>query len=346
MTLPEPRVLDADRAPRLRWAVIGIGWISTRFVAAVHHHSGQRVVAVGGRDIERVTAFAREYGIANAYGDPAQAIDDPEVDVVYVGTPHSAHRRLALAAIAAGKHVLVEKPIATSVAEAREIVDAARAAGVFAMEAMWTRYLPQTDVLRRLIENGELGTIQQVVADFGDVVPYDPDGRVWNAQLAGGALLDMAVYPISFASMVLGTPQRVTATGITTADGVDIRSTGLLEYAGGAEAIISTSLISPLPARATVLGRSGRVEMSSPIYAPRAVTLFRHGGEDGGETWVPESTADVHDGLAYQATALATYVGEGRSESPLHGLDETVEVISTIERMREQLTVVDLSPYV
>ncbi|MCS3444180.1 putative dehydrogenase [Microbacterium phyllosphaerae] len=248
--------------------------------------------------------------------------------------------------IAAGKHVLIEKPIATTAADAQEIVDAARAAGVFAMEAMWTRYLPQTDILRQLIEEGALGRIQQVTADFGGVVEYAPDGRMWNPQLAGGALLDMGVYPISFTSMVLGAPERVTATGITGPDGVDLRATALLEFGGNTDAVVTTSLISPLPVRASVSGSAGRAEIHSPFFAPSGITYFP--AEDGKEVeeWTDTTFADLHEGLFYQAVAVAEYIGEGRHESPLHTLDETVSIIATIDRIREQLRFVEVADYV
>ncbi|WP_259162493.1 Gfo/Idh/MocA family protein [Microbacterium phyllosphaerae] len=346
MTLPSPRITSPTAVPPLRWGIIGAGWIASRFAGALHAHTPQRVVAVSARNPQRLAKFSTEHAIGSTYADPSALIADPQVDIVYVATPHSSHHRYALEVIAAGKHVLIEKPIATTAADAQEIVDAARAAGVFAMEAMWTRYLPQTDILRQLIEEGALGRIQQVTADFGGVVEYAPDGRMWNPQLAGGALLDMGVYPISFTSMVLGAPERVTATGITGPDGVDLRATALLEFGGNTDAVVTTSLISPLPVRASVSGSAGRAEIHSPFFAPSGITYFP--AEDGKEVeeWTDTTFADLHEGLFYQAVAVAEYIGEGRHESPLHTLDETVSIIATIDRIREQLRFVEVADYV
>ena len=164
-------------------------------------------------------------------------IEDPAVDVVYVATPHPLHHDLALQAIAAGKHVLIEKPIAMSASEARAITNAGRAAGVLVMEAMWTRYLPQADIIRQVLADGVLGEVLLARADFGFVMPFDPAHRLWNPELGGGALLDAGVYPISFVSSVVGAPTSVIAVGAQTPTGVDERADLLLTTATGATAI-------------------------------------------------------------------------------------------------------------
>ncbi|MFH8252541.1 Gfo/Idh/MocA family protein [Microbacterium sp. B2969] len=236
MTFPAPRTIDPGSVPALRWGILGTGWIASRFVTALRTRTPQHVMAVAARDTARAAAFAEAHDLGRTHQTADALFADEDIDVVYIATPHSAHAELALQAIASGKHVLIEKPIATSAPEAREIVDAARAAGVLVMEAMWTRYLPQSDILRQLVANGELGEIHQVTADFGGRSPYDPAGRMWNPALAGGALLDLGVYPVSFASSILGTPTRIQATGLATQNGIDLRATALLGYESGADA--------------------------------------------------------------------------------------------------------------
>jgi len=338
--LPSPRPIDPSSAPALRWGVIGTGWIAGRFADALHRHTAQRVVAVAARDLPRTLAFAAAHGIDTAVTDRTALLD--AVDAVYIAVPHSAHAAVAREAIAAGRHVLVEKPFATSAAEAREVVDEARAAGVLAMEAMWTRYLPQSDVLRQLISDGALGEIHQVVADFGSVAPYSPTGRMWDPALAGGALLDLGVYPVSFASSILGAPDRIQASGLVTPDGIDLRATALLGYAKGADAVVSTSMVSRTAERAEVIGSTARVDVLPSFFAPTGLRVTRRiGGRNEVEEWRDEAFTERYDGLGYQATALARYVGEGRTESPLHPLDEVVSVLDVIDRIRPQLTVVD-----
>ncbi|TDO51608.1 putative dehydrogenase [Kribbella sp. VKM Ac-2527] len=337
-TLPVPRLIDPSDVPPLRWGIIGTGWIATRFTRALHTHTTQRIVAVAARSTERSLGFAAEHDIEKVSPTAEALVSDPSVDVVYIATPHSSHREFALLAIAAGKHVLVEKPFAMSAVEAGEIVAAARAASVFAMEAMWTRYLPQTDIVRQLLADGALGDVHLVTADFGFSAPFDPSSRMWDPALGGGALLDAGVYPISFASFAIGEPRGVRASGAMTSTGVDARAAVLLETASGAQALLATSMVSKLPTRAMVIGSEGRVEVMSSFFAPSGVTLTEHSNAtEEALTWVDDTFEESYDALSYQANALASYVAAGLTESPLHSLDETVSVLATIDEARAQV---------
>lgn len=337
-SLPEPRIVHPDSVPALRWGTVGTGSIADAFTSAIHGHTTQRMVAVAARDAGRTAAFAARHGIPRAYSSVDQLVTDPEIDVVYVSTPHTAHREVALAAIAAGKSVLVEKPLTMSAAEAQEVVDAARAAGVLVMEAMWTRYLPQSDVIRQLLADGAIGEVDLVVADFGFTAPFDPSGRLWNPELGGGALLDAGVYPISFASSILGAPSRISAFGTLAATGVDARATVSLTTPSGANALLATSITSALPVRGTVVGSRGRIEVHAPFFAPTGVTLVQGSlGNETTATWTDTRFTQPRDGLSDQATALASYLAEGRTESPVHPLDEVVSVMATIDESRRLL---------
>ena len=339
--LPAPRLLATDSVPALRWGVIGTG-IAGRFVAALHAHTTQRAVAVAARDRGKTQAFASEHGISTVHDRPAALIDDPEVDVVYIATPHPLHCDLALEAIAAGKHLLIEKPIAMSAGEARAITDAGRMAGVLVMEAMWTRYLPQADIIRQVLAEGRLGEVHLVRADFGFSMPFDPAHRMWNADLGGGALLDAGVYPISFVSSVLGAPTSVTATGAVTSTGVDARADLLMDTARGATAIASTSMVTSMPITASILGDAGRLEVHSPFFGPSGITMTVGSlGSEETATWRDDTFATLHEGLGYQASWFASYVAEGRVESPVHGHDETVSVMATIDAARRQIADAD-----
>ncbi|MFB9315735.1 Gfo/Idh/MocA family protein [Nocardioides plantarum] len=337
LVLPGPRLLDPAGVPPLRWAVVGTG-IGAAFVASLHAHTPQRVVLWVARDAARTREVARRHGVERSTTDLAAALADPEVDAVHVATPHPLHRDQALAAIAAGKHVLVEKPIAMTAVDAAAITSAAAGAGVLAMEAMWTRYLPQTDVLRQVLAEGLLGEPRLVRADLGSAVPYDATSRLWNPDLGGGALLDVGIYPISLASMVLGPPAAITATGRLAPSGVDAAAHVLIGAAGGGAALLSTSLDTALPAVAGVVGSEGHTEIAAPFYAPTALTVTV--GPEGSTrtaTWTHPPTDGPTDGYAYQATAFAHYVAQGRVESPLHTHSETVSVLATIDEVRRQL---------
>jgi len=337
-TLPAPRLIDPGSVPALRWGVVGTGWIAGAFVRGVQAHTAQQVTAVTARDQAKLQAFADEHAIPGVHSSVTDLVTSDDVDVVYVATPHASHHAVALEAIAAGKHVLVEKPFALSAAQAAEMTAAAKGAGVLAMEAMWTRYLPQSDVLRQLLTDGAIGDVHTVVADFGFAAPFDPANRMWDPALGGGALLDAGVYPISFASSVLGAPATVVARGELTDTGVDARASLLLQSASGATALVSTSMISSHPTRATVLGSTGRIEMGSPFFGPTSITLVSGSiGAEESTTWTDNRFEVLHDGLSYQATALASYVAEGLLESPVHPHDEIVSVLATIDSAREQV---------
>ncbi|MFI2754055.1 Gfo/Idh/MocA family protein [Cellulomonas sp. P22] len=339
--LPTPRDADPLLAPKLRWGIVAPGWIAGRFTTTVHAHTGQRVVAVGSRSVERGEAFAREHGVDRVHPSYEQLVEDPDVDVVYVASPHSHHREQALLAIAAGKHVLVEKAFTRNAAEAREVVAAARAAGVLLMEAMWSRYLPHADVVRRLLEDGAVGDVRLVTGDYG--VRTDPPAghRLLDPALAGGVLLDLGIYPLSFASFVarhagLGAPTAVHAAGLLAPTGVDAQATVLLDHSGGAQAQVFTSMLTETSRTGSVAGSAGRIELGPDFYAPASVTLVA----DGRRLVWDEDPLRGHDGLCYQAAALARYVGEGRTESPWQPLDETVAVLETADEVRRQLGVV------
>ena len=261
---------------------------------------------------------------------------DPAVDVVYVASPHSEHTEHALLAIASGKHVLVEKPMAADAASARRIADAARAAGVFAMEAMWTRYLPQSDILRQLLDDGAFGEVRVVTADFGGAVPFDATSRMFAPALAGGALLDLGVYTVSWAHFALGRPQSVIATGSLAETGVDEQAALVLGYADGAQALLSTGLRASTPSRATICGSAGRVETDSPFWSASGLRFFAADGSPAA-SWTDPYGRPHREGMAYEAAALARFVAEGRTESPLHSLQDAVETLETIDEARRQL---------
>jgi predicted dehydrogenase len=327
--------------PSLGWGVIGTGWVAEQFVVGTLRHTPQRIVAVGSRSAERSAAFAARHGVERSHGSYSALIDDPAVDAVYIGATADQHRPLALEVIAAGKPVLVEKPFALTASEASEIRAAARAAGVFAMEAMWTRYLPQSDAIRMLLRQGALGEIEVVAADHGQALAHDPTSRLLSPALGGGALLDLGVYPLAFTSEVLGTPASIIATGDLLPSGVDGTVAMLLAYPGStAQATLSTSISVRTPTVAAISGTAARMEIDSAFYMPTGFVLADPPWDaEPILRWQDQSGIRAHEGLSYQATALARFVGEGRTESPIHRLDESVAILSTIDAARAQLTV-------
>ncbi|MDX6207450.1 MAG: hypothetical protein QOF39_3507 [Frankiales bacterium] len=335
--LPEPRTLDPRDAPSLRWGILATGWIAERFTASLLKHTGQQVVAVGSRSREKGAAFAAQHGIPAVHGSYEELLADPGVDIVYVATPHSEHHANALLAIAAGKHVLVEKAFTRNAAEAREVIDAARAKGVFVQEAMWTRYLPRTDVVRQLLGDGVLGELSTVVADHGQYMEPNPQGRMFAPELAGGALLDLGIYPVSYAAFVLGTPTAIVSAGRKTFTGVDGQISAVLQSSGGAQALLDTSLFAKTPTTATISGSEARIELAGDFYSPGPVRLISKDGEE--LTW-DANPIPGHEGLCYQAVDAARRISAGALESELLPLSETLSIMGTLDELRRQLGVV------
>lgn len=332
LVLPTPRSQPLRGGPVLRWGVVAPGGIAADFVRALHTHTDQRVVSVASRSSDRAAQFAQQHGIARSHGGYTELYADPDVQIVYVASPHSEHLRLATDAIAAGKHVLIEKPIGLSADEARAIRDAAATAGVFAMEAMWTRFVPQTDVMLQLRDAGDLGEVRLVTADLGFAAK--PSGRLFDPQLGGGALLDLGVYPVWLSHLLLGMPETVRATGTLTESGVDEQSALVLDYASGAQALLSTSIRVTSPGRAAVSGTAGRVEIDPFFVFPSGFAVSR--GDDSAR-FDDRSGLTYRQGMAWQAAAVARHVDDGLLESPLHPLQSTIEVMTIVDDARRQL---------
>ena len=341
MTAPSPRTPDPMAAPPLRWGILGPGGIARSMVHALRARTRQQVVAVGSRDQARATAYASELEIPRAHGSYRDLVADPTVDIVYVATPHSEHREHALLAIAAGKHVLVEKAFTRNHAEAEEVLAAAEAAGGFCMEAMWTRFLPGTDVLRQLLAEGALGEIEVVFADHGQ--PLWPDGpqRLADPRLAGGALLDLGVYPVSFASFALGGIASVRAVGALTPAGVDRQEAMVVTGPGGGLGVLHSTMAARTSVGASVCGASGRVDIgdhADPTDRWYGPTPLRYTSRNRDKTWLwaPE---ERKFGLHYEAAEAARCISEGRRESPLLPWSETLAVMAVLDDVRAQLGV-------
>ena len=327
-SLPEPRVPASASAPALRWGVLGTGWIAERFIASLRRHTRQEVVAVASRDGSRAAAFAGASSVAGSYGSYEELVHARDVDVVYVATPHPAHLACALLAIEAGKHVLVEKPLALDADEGELIATAAAARGVFCMEALWSLFLPRYDVLRQLLADGALGPVRTVLAEYGEA--FAPEHRILRPDLAGGPLLDLGTYPVMLATWVLGRPQTVHAEALHHPAGVHSEVAAILGY-GHAQAVLHTTLLSATPAAATVAGERATVTLPGPAYQPGAVVLTT---ADGGRTLEWSEPPVGHDALHFQAAHLARCVTDGLTESPVRPLGDSLETLRALDAIR------------
>jgi uncharacterized protein (TIGR00369 family) len=315
----------------VRWGILGTGGIAGAFATDLRLTESGGVVAVGSRSRASADRFADEFDIAHRHGSYESLVADPEVDVIYVASPHPMHHDHALLALRAGKHVLVEKPFTMNATEARDVVREARGRGLFAMEAMWTRFLPHVGLIRDWLAEGLLGDVVTVTADHGQWFAEDASFRLFAPELGGGALLDLGVYPVSFASMVLGAPSRVLSMSDPAFTGVDAQTSMLFGYDSGAQAVLTCTLRAKSPTRAAIVGTDARIEVDGDFYAPAAVTLLPRKGD-------PIRVESAHEGrgLRHQADEVARRLADGDVESPLMPLDETISIMETMDRVLAQ----------
>jgi len=316
----------------LRWGFLSAGGIATA-VADDFRIAGIHIQAVGARDLVKANEFADKFGIPSRHQGYEALVNDPEVDAIYISTPHPWHHQHALLAFNAGKHVLLEKPFTINAREAQEIKELASAKKLFVLEAMWTRFLPSMDAIFEVINSGNLGEIKLVTADHSQYLPDIP--RLWEPDLGGGALLDLGIYPVSFAIRVLGFPTRVTAKATLTGQQVDETTSLIFEYANGAQASLTTCMSAAGPVTATVVGTFGRIEIDSPFYGQISFRVFNQGGE------VIQSYDEKIKGVGrqYQALHLEKCVAAGLLESPILSVTESVEIMKVLDTVRGQIGV-------
>jgi predicted dehydrogenase len=315
----------------LRWGIIGTGGIAAAFTEDLKRTKSGEAVAVGSRTQASADVFGDKHGVQNRHSSYEALVEDSKVDVVYVATPHPMHHANARLALDAGKPVLVEKAFTMNVREAQDLVDTARAKGLFLMEAMWTRFLPHIAEIRRLVTGGDLGEITTLIADHGKTFEKDPTSRLFAPELGGGAVLDLGVYPISFASLILGRPETIRALSTAAFTGVDAQTSILLGHAGGAQALLTCSTSTSTPTRALIAGTEARIEVDSVFFAPTAFTVVPRDGSQ------PVRYLPQHEGrLRYEADEVARCIRAGLIESPLMPLDETVSIVATMEEVLRQ----------
>jgi predicted dehydrogenase len=325
------KIADMDR---IRWGILSTGSIARDFVSDLRHLPDAEVAAVGSRSPEAARRFASEYGIPRAHGSWQALADDPDLDVIYVATPHSAHHEATLTCLRAGKAALTEKPFTLDLAQAQELVATARAARLFLMEAMWMRCFPAIHAVTGLITEGALGEITSVQADFGLSGYFAPTHRLRARELGGGALLDLGVYPVTWTQLILGTPDTIQAQARLSAEGVDENTGMLFGYASGALACLTCSLLGDSPRTASVTGTGGRIELPRDFYRPTSFVLVRGDNE-------PERIeTPVHGwGYHFEAAEVHRCLRDGLTESPVAPLSDTLAVMAILDAVCTQIGV-------
>ncbi|XUL87723.1 Gfo/Idh/MocA family protein [Streptomyces galilaeus] len=331
---------------KVRWGVLATGGIATAFTAALVDLPDAEVVAVASRTEESAKAFADRFGIERAYGDWAALAEDGDIDVVYVATPHSAHRTAAGLCLEAGRNVLVEKAFTLNSREANELVALAADRGSFLMEAMWMYCNPLVRRLKALVDDGAIGEVRTVQADFGlagHLLPearngiLPPSHRLRDPAQGGGALLDLGVYPVSFAQLLLGEPADIKASAVLSAEGADLQTAALFSWGSGALAALHCSIVGGTGTSASVTGSLGRIDIPDGFFHPERFVLHRDGRDP--EEFVLDPADGPRNTLRHEAAEVMRALRAGETESPLVPLEGTLAVMRTLDAVRERIGV-------
>ncbi len=317
---------------KIRWGILGTGAIAAKLAEGLAILSEAELVAVGSRSRASAESFAARFNVPHRHASYEALAADPAVDVVYVATPHPFHKENSLLCLEAGKAVLCEKPFTINAAEAEAVIATARARKLFLMEAMWTRYLPLTIRLREMLAAGVIGDIRMIVADLGFQFDYNPQGRLFNPDLGGGALLDVGIYPVSFASMVFGRqPDRLTGLAHLGRTGVDEEAGVIFGYPQGQIGIIYCAATVYPPQEVILMGSLGTLRVHAPMFCPTRLTLTRPGKPD-------ETVEAPYEGNGYhhEAAEVMRCLRAGRLESETMPLDETLAIMGTMDQIRAQ----------
>lgn len=327
--------MTAHMAGQVRWGILGTGKIARAFAEALRDVPDAVLAGVASRSRDKADAFATEFGATAAYGSYEDLAAAPDIDLVYVATPHPQHAANALLALGAGKGALVEKAFTVNRREAEQVVALARSRGLFLMEAMWTRFLPALAEVRRIAASGEIGEVSQVVADFGFTANFGPEHRVYNPALGGGALLDLGIYPLSIAAALLGPVREVRAQAQLGSTGVDVQTGFILKHAGGGMSVCSCSFLARTPGELTLSGTRGHVRMNTMFHRARSVTVAL---DDGSTRTI--DTPYLGNGYVHEVLEAQRCWRAGLLESPGMPHDETLALMGVMDEIRRQIGLV------
>jgi dihydrodiol dehydrogenase / D-xylose 1-dehydrogenase (NADP) len=315
----------------IKWGILGTGGIASAFARDLEFAKNTNKLAVGSRTKESAEKFAEEHGVARAYGSYEELVQDSDVDAIYIATPHPFHKENVMACLRAGKAVLCEKPFTINSGELEEVIQFAREQKLFLMEAMWTKFLPPILKVREWIDSGEIGEVLMVKADFGFRAPWKPELRLLNPALGGGALLDVGIYPVTFATMIFGTnPEKILSTAHIGETGVDEQFSILMSYPSGKTATLNGAFRIDLTNEAHIYGTEGSIRIPS-FHSAKSAYLYKNGKE--AETFLDDRQSA---GYAFEIEEVGRCLNQGLLESPVVPLDESLKIMKLMDGIRGQ----------
>lgn len=311
------------------WGIIGLGKIAHKFAQDLRALPNAKLHAVASRSIEKAQDFATQYDAPHAYGSYQELVNCPDLDVVYIATPHVLHKENTLLCLDAGIPVLCEKPFAMNAQEVNTMIQKAQEKNTFLMEALWTRFLPTTLKALSFIEQGVIGDVYSVKADFGFRATFDPNSRLFNPQLGGGSLLDIGIYPVFLALLLFGKPDEIKAFAQFSETAVDEECQILFQYANGKMANLHSTIRSQTKTEAFIYGEKGCINIHTRWHEPSSMSLLLNGER-------PEHLSFQYEGNGYylEAAEVMKCLEEGKTESPLLSLSFSRDLIHLLDKIR------------
>jgi predicted dehydrogenase len=318
-----------------RWGILGAGKIAEKFASAVNYVEGSEIFAIASRDGNKARAFAEKYGASHVHDEYRKLAEDPDIDIIYIATPHAFHCEQAILCLNHKKPVLSEKPMALNYRQVKDMVDASTVNNTFLMEGMWSRFMPSINKVLELINEDVIGPVQFIRADFGFQAPYDPHGRLYNLKLGGGSLLDVGIYPIFLTTLLLGEPSNIQSMAKLADTGADEYCSMQFQYAGDQVANIFSSVSIKTSLTAEISGTKGRIILPAPFYKATSMAVELNTGESNSFLYPYE-----HNGFEYEVREVMQCLDKGMLQSALLTHDTSLMMARIMDTVREQCKVV------
>ena len=317
-----------------KWGIIGPGKIAQKFADAISRSQNSQLYAVASRDLQRATSFIESFKGQKAYGSYLKLIEDPEVDIIYIATPHSFHYDIAKTCLGHHKAVLVEKPLTLDAAQTEELIQLSKSNNTFLMEALWTRFIPMTTSILKTIKSGAIGEITYIKADFGFNAPYNPQGRLFDPKLGGGSLLDVGIYPLFLSTLLLGSPEQILATGRLSEANIDLDCQATLRFPNNKTAVIGSSIHYHMPITAEIIGTQGEIKIPCPWYKNHYYYMRQLNKDCEKVELLP-----LVNGFEYEINEAINCLAKSQSESARWSHQASLDLAKIMDEIKRQIGV-------
>jgi len=314
----------------INWGILGCGWIANKFAEALQKTNDSKLKAAAARDGNRAADFASKWGFERSYGSYKELVEDPDVDIIYIATPHSYHFAHTKLCLEAGKHVVCEKPFTINARQLKVLIAMAENRNLFLMEALWSKFLPGIIKTKALLESGVIGEVISMDADFGMNFPYDPEHRIFNPWLAGGALLDIGIYPLFLSLHLFGKPEVLKAHSVLNDNKIDLTTSLITQSKGGTICHLTSTTQANTPVKVHIFGTRGNIEFNNWWFTPVDITLRVDEKEEQVLKFPP-----IANGYEYEAMEAVKCLQEGKTESDIMPFQFSTMLMEQMDRIRK-----------